>query len=337
MPQDPNLYGQHAPKRRKKETVISSSLDFKAHLTSLLSNTSSQSMSTGRIKAANKKEDIFKGAKQRESKQNAKKSIVGNGPLMLKETTAEEETQELERTKRSLEEKARLYSAMRRGDYVPEDNEPAPLVDFDRKWAETNQVNRNTGLVDESDDDDKDESEDDEFVEYEDEFGRTRRGTRAEKERMERRIRRGELGATELERMSARPKAPEKLIYGDTVQTLAFATDDLDKMEALARKRDRSLTPPDMKHYEADKEIRTKGVGFYKFSKDEKTRTEQMQSLEGERLNTEKLRDEKESQKLSRKKQIEERRKEVEAKRARKMADSFLSGLASDLTGRDPS
>jgi len=130
---------------------------------------------------------------------------------------------------------------------------------------------------------------------------------------------------------------PSNLIYGDTVQVMAFNPDEpiTTKMNELARKRDRSLTPPDMKHYEADKEIRTKGVGFYSFSKDESLRGEEMQALERERLETERVRAEKEEKIAKRKREIEERRKAIGEKRAKRQADSFLDGLSTDLGGGD--
>lgn len=348
MPQDPNLYGQRPPKRQKKETALPASLSFTAELTSLISkpSASSSSTTTGRARPSKSKPDIFTGVKAKRkpggggSRKEAQER--DDGKLVLKEVNGtEDEKNEAARARRKMEEKARLYAAMKRGDYMPKEGEAAPLVDFDRKWAQERERGGAGSNSDDDDDDHDDEEEDNtdrEIIEYEDEFGRLRRGTRAEKARMERRLRTREIGATELERMSARPKAPENIIYGDAIQSEAFVAVDEEKMEDLARKRDRSMTPPDAKHYEADKEIRTKGVGFFQFSKDEATRLEEMKNLEQERLNTEKQRKESEDKKEARKKeiearraQIEARRKEVGAKKAKKMADDFLDKLAADL------
>ncbi|KAK5987750.1 hypothetical protein PT974_11883 [Cladobotryum mycophilum] len=323
MPQDPNLYGQQPLKKQKKNAVLSSSLDFTAQLTSLLSNTSTDaSTSTGRNRPSKETKDGgFRGARNKKTSD----ARENDSKLVLKEVTGtEEETQELERAKRKMESKARLYAAMKRGDYVPKENEAAPLVDFDRKWAETVEGKEDYST---SSDDENGDNKDTEIVEYEDEFGRTRRGTRADRERLERRIRRGLLGAEELERMSARPSAPSNLIYGDAVQAMAFAPDDPDKMEELARKRDRSATPPELKHYDADWEIRTKGTGFYKFSRDEETRINEMQSLEEERRRTEEQRQMREDQKAARRREIEQRQKDMEERRAKRQADSFLDKL----------
>lgn len=358
MPQDPNLYGQRAPKRQKKETALPSSLAFSAELSSLIStsksgnknktsssetHTSTSSSSSARPRPSKSKTDIFAGVRAA-TKRNPTRSN-DEGKLVLKEVRGtEDEKNELASARRKMEEKARLYAAMKRGDYVPREGESsASLVDFDRKWAETHLGGGdgdNASSSSDEDDDDDDDNIDTEIIEYTDEFGRTRRGTRADKLRQERRSRAREYGAAELERMSARPKAPERVIYGDAIQADAFRAVDEEAMDALARKRDRSLTPPEMKHYEADREIRTKGVGFFKFSKDEETRAQEMANLTAERENTEWERKKREEEKEARRREVEERRRlieerkrEVGEKRARKLADSFLDGLAADLGG----
>ncbi|KHN99074.1 uncharacterized protein MAM_02772 [Metarhizium album ARSEF 1941] len=321
MPQDPNLYGQRPTKKQKKNMALSSSLDFTAQLTSLMSSSTSSAPASGRTRPSREpKDNIYRSSKPKQ--QSSRKD---DGKLALKEVAGtEEETQNLARARRKMEDKARLYAAMKRGDYVPKENEASPLVDFDRKWAE-NIEGKEDHSSSSSDDDGSDGSSG--VIEYEDEFGRLRRGTKAEKERMERRARRGLLGAEELERMSARPSAPAKLIYGDAVQAMAFNPDDAEKMEELARKRDRSATPPDRKHYDADSEIRTKGVGFFKFSKDEETRTKEMEELAEEREQTEKQRQTREDRKEARRREIEKRRRNVGTRRAQRQADSFLEGL----------
>jgi hypothetical protein len=274
-------------------------------------------------------------------KRSAKASAISNEEakdskkLNLKSPLGTEESKaELEFARRKMESKARLYAAMKRGDYVGRE---IGLVDFDRKWAESKQSGTNdtpasSSGSDVDSDSDSDPNIDNTIIEYTDEFGRLRRGTRAEKMRMERRLARGAASAAELERMSARPKAPEALIYGDAVQTEAFtARDGMETLEQLARKRDRSPTPPEAVHYEASREIRTKGVGFYQFSKDEAKREEEMKALEEERARTEALRKEREEKAARRRKEIEERRREIGERKAKKLAESFLEGLAKDL------
>lgn len=324
MPQDPNLYGQRPAKKQKRVAALSSSLDFSAQLSSLMSDTGDPNTASARSRPAKeRKDDLFRGGKSRSA---GKEKPSSGSKLVIKDVKGtEEESQELARARRKMEDKARLYAAMKRGDYVPKENEAAPLVDFDRKWAET--TDGKDDVSDNSSTDEEDDKDGGELVEYEDEFGRLRKGTKAEIDRMKRRERRGLLGAEELERMSARPSEPTKLIYGDAVQSFAFAAEDPDKMEELARKRDRSATPPEQKHYDADWEIRTKGTGFYKFSKDGEARKREMEELAEERKKTEEERRGRESEKDKRRRDIEERRKEMAARRAKKQADSFLDGM----------
>ncbi|KAJ0319278.1 hypothetical protein COL5a_010231 [Colletotrichum fioriniae] len=342
-PQDPNLYGQPPPKKRKNDTALGSSLDFTAQLTSLMSAPSTASSAPARPRPSKARASLF-GGKGRDGDRHGKKSAdaaASSNKLNLKDPLGtEEETSNLASARRKMEEKARLYAAMKRGDYVPKENEAAPLIDFDRKWTESEDKKNNgrreassSGSDDNESNGDgnDDDDEDSAIIEYEDEFGRLRRGTKADKERLERQRRRGLLGAEELERMSARPAAPAKLLYGDAIQTMAFNPEDPDKMAELAKKRDRSATPPEARHYDADSEIRTKGTGFYKFSKDEETRQKEFQGLEEERVRTEAARKEREEKKEVRRKEIEQRRKEVEARRAKKMAENFLDGLAADM------
>ncbi|KAM3465844.1 hypothetical protein MY5147_009173 [Beauveria neobassiana] len=333
MPQDPHLYGQRPKKKQRKDAALSSSLDFTAQLTSLMASSGASSgtatTTTGRARPSKEpKEDLFRAHAARKREKAQSRRSAKDEKLILKDVAGtEDESRELARARRNMENKARLYAAMKRGDYVPQDNEATPLIDFDRKWAEHEEGKEAFSDLSSSDDQEDGDDGHDEVIEYEDEFGRLRRGTRAEKERMERRIQRGLLGAEELSRMSARPAAPSNLIHGDAIQAMAFNPDDPDKMEALARKRDRSATPPEMKHYDADKEVRSKGVGFYKFSRDEDTRQREMRALEDERKQTETQRQAREEQKAARKREIEERRKAMEARRAKKQADSFLGSL----------
>jgi len=342
MPQDPNLYGRPPPKKQKKEVGVQGSLAFTSQLSSLLAAQSSgpSSSSTGASTHRNtlpartrpsksKTEELFNVKVKRKAKDGTANDT--NNKLVLKETIGyEDEKAERAHARRRMEAKARLYAVMQRGDYVGRE---VGLVDFDRKWAESKDgadVDRSPSSSDLDSDPEEDPNIDTEIVEWEDEFGRLRRGTRAEKIRRERQVARGIASAAELERMSARPRAPENLIIGDAVQAEAFTARDEVAMEEMARKRDRSATPP-IEHYRADKEIRTKGVGFYAFSRDEETRKAEMASLEAERARTDALQKEREEKVSARRREIEARRKELGERRAKKLADTFLEGLEKDI------
>ncbi|KAI0377028.1 hypothetical protein F5Y04DRAFT_265225 [Hypomontagnella monticulosa] len=362
--QDPNLYGQRPPKRQKKEIPLSSSLDFASQLTSLLSSSSgpdpssaapSAAAASGRARPNKAKDAIFSIKAKRKAGSSAAATAADRdddersnsrdgAKLTLKDPRGtEDEKQTLARARRKMEEKARLYAAMKRGDYIAKEGEAAPLVDFDRKWAERhpdddpnnpnnpNHQNSSSG----TDDEDSDvEGGDGDLVDFTDEFGRTRRIPRAEATRLERQRRRRELGAAELETLSAKPiRAPERLIFGDVIQAAAFAPEDAtrEKMEDLAARRDKSPTPPPDTHFDGGAEIRTKGVGFYQFSREEGVRKKEMEALERERENTERVRLEREALREKRRREIEERRAKIGARRAEKLAESFLDGLAGEI------
>ncbi|KAI1106603.1 hypothetical protein F4804DRAFT_347900 [Jackrogersella minutella] len=359
MPQDPNLYGQRPAKRQKKEMPLSSSLDFASQLTSLLSTSGSGSAfapsataSSGRARPSKaNKDDLFSIKAKRRAGSGPTSGIDNGGRSLAKDERdaakislksprgTEDEKQEQARARRRMEEKARLYAAMKRGDYIAKDGEAAPLVDFDRKWAEAHPEDEAGGNSSSGADDSEPEepaADRKETVEFQDEFGRTRRATRAEVSRLERQRHRVALGTSELEAMAARPtRAPEHLIYGDVVQTAAFdpEADTCAKMEHLASRRDKDPTPPPDTHFDGAAEIRAKGVGFYHFSREEAARKDQMRALEAERLNTERARQEREDARGRRKREIEERRAKIGARRAERLAESFLDGLAGEMAG----
>ncbi|KAI1499502.1 hypothetical protein F5X99DRAFT_430637 [Biscogniauxia marginata] len=363
MPQDPNLYGQRPAKKQKKEIPLSSSLAFTSQLASLISSTSSSpaaSASSGRSRASKSKDDIFSTkAKRKPGKGKGKEdhddepSSHNNKKLKLKDVRGtEEEKQDFARARRKMEEKARLYAAMKRGDYIAKENESAPLVDFDRKWAEKHPEDDEGGAAaggryssSGSDNDSSDDDDDDhdtaagagtELIEYQDEFGRTRTGTLAEVTRLRRRQARVALGASELERMAARPAAPAppNLIFGDAIQDAAFGPEAgaAARMASLAASRDRPPTPPADAHFDGAAEVRAKGVGFYQFSRgDAAARRAEMDALARERAGTESARRERGAAREKRRREIEERRRRIGERRAGRMADTFLEGLAGEL------
>lgn len=331
---DSHLYNVPRPKKNKDITTSStSSLNFTSTLSSLISFAPSTSESRGRPRPSQNKSDIFtshnKGTKRRAAQDLADQEDASISAGRKKgDKLGDVDGNVLARSRRKLEEKAKKYKELKGSSYIPEDDSSHGLIEWDRKWAEKKDEDKSDSdsEIDEMNPASK------EIVEFEDEFGRVRTGTVAEKERMEKRLRNQLLGAEELERMSARPKMPEGLIFGPTVQSEAFMPDEETehKMEELARKRDRSATPPPASHYDASKEIRSKGVGFYAFSKDEELREQEMRDLESERKETERLRKEREEKKNARKREIEARREEMARKRAKKMADKFLDEMANE-------
>lgn len=232
-----------------------------------------------------------------------------------------------------MEDKARLYAAMKRGDV--EDTEDRHLIDFDRKWAEREEQGLRSDPEGSSSDDD-DAGSDEELVEYIDEFGRTRQGTKGQAAREERNKKR-KLAAhgDDPDRFTARPMAPTNIIHGDAIQSRAFDPDEpiAEQMAQLASKRDKEATPPPDEHFDARKEVRTKGTGFFQFSQDTEERKAQMEGLEEERRETERRRREREERKEEKRREIEQRRRLIKEKRGRKQADAFLEGLSEEMFG----
>ncbi|KAL8992468.1 MAG: hypothetical protein Q9169_007084, partial [Polycauliona sp. 2 TL-2023] len=345
MSSKPLLYGaprSNAGLKSSKEVPVSStSLAFTSQLSSLLAQSSSSTAhsasTSGRARPSKTKEDIFKSHNK-----NTKKRAAADISAESAEGSAQRQDvggidpSDLHRSKRKMEEKARLYAAMKRGDYVPptgrdggfsssKNLEELALVDFDRKWADAqdgkddqttaNKHNNNDDTSSGEDDDDDDDNDHDEgeqqMVTYEDEFGRLRPCTLKERDRYLARRNAASYTESQLSSFAARPSAPSSLLHGDVIQSSAFNPDTTisAQMDALARKRDRSLTPPEQTHYDATKEIRSKGVGFYQFSKDEESRRREMGELEGMREGTERGRREGEERREARRREVEERRR----------------------------
>ncbi|KAL9112190.1 MAG: hypothetical protein Q9227_003567 [Pyrenula ochraceoflavens] len=320
------LYGtKQSSKTKLRDVSSSATLAFSSQLSSLISQSAGSKSQLP--KHHHRTSDIFathnKGSKKRAAADLAEDEYrpgSNNGKIGAFDSV------ELHKSKRRMEEKARLYKAMKQGDYMAPDEgqEDRCLVDFDRKWAEHEDKGEDQETPTPSD-----VSSDEEPVEYVDEFGRQRKGTRAQAAREDRRKRIQTIAAEEEARFSARPKMPSNVMYGDTIQHGAFNPDTeiTQKMDNLAKKRDRSATPPEDVHYDASAEVRTKGTGFYNFSKDKATRAQELDALEVERLQTERAKAEKEEKKQARRRELEQRKKELQQQKGKKQADRFLDSL----------
>ncbi|KAI9638966.1 uncharacterized protein MKK02DRAFT_41995 [Dioszegia hungarica] len=224
-----------------------------------------------------------------------------------------------------MEEKARKYDALSRGDYsgLTERERAEAVIDFDKKREE------------ESDDSDEESDDDDEKVEYVDELGRTRWGTKAEAE-------------------AANPAPPENSSYADVMRSKVIHGDQNffpvyePDPNVLRAKYLEAEEESRQKHYDASKEVRTKAAGQYQFSLDEETRARQMEELKAGRLETERARERIQSVLEQRNQKLEARRQLVEAKRVElaggvealeairakqreAAADSFLDALEEEI------
>jgi Domain of unknown function (DUF4078) len=329
-----SLYGTKDPSKTKTKDISSStSLAFSTNLASLISKDSSRT-SVGRPRPSKTKPDIFT-QHNKNSKKRAAADIAEDGEQ--KHKTAADiggvDSAALHRSKRRMEEKARIYAAMKRGDYIrPEaTRDERSLVDFDRKWAEQETEGRNNEDDITSSDTNNTDGDSEPVIDYQDEFGRQRKGTRAEAAREERRKTARAHASAEAadDQFSARPNKPTNIIHGDTIQHHAFNPDDVtsEKIALLAEKRDRSATPPQEQHYDARAEVRTKGTGFYAFSRDAEGREGEMEALERARVQTERERSEREARKERKRREVEERRRKIVEQRTKGQADRFLAAF----------
>lgn len=251
----------------------------------------------------------------------------------------------LHRSKRRMEAKVRMYEDMKKGLYLagdssdeddtgrdrsgPEDyvarlrrKEKEGLVDFDRKWA-----NEERQRAEASDSEDEEDDDNASVISYEDELGRSRRGTRAEAARAARAKEEEEQDRSMQERW--RPNRPDNLIYGETVQSQAFnpETNIASQMAHLAARRDRSATPPEQLHYDADAEVRNRGTGFYAFSRDESERQKQMEGLKQARDETQRERERLSARAAEHQATIDDRRRQIQELRSKRLAARFLDSF----------
>ncbi|RMY17290.1 hypothetical protein D0866_13510 [Hortaea werneckii] len=334
---DASLYGEQKPRKLTggKEISSSTTLSFTSQLSSLINNSDAKSNSKPTASRSKpKKEDIF-STHNRNTAKRAKRDLEDPPAFEQKHSTKSDalDSNTWERSKRKMEEKARLYAAMKRGDV--EDLDEKYAVDFDKKWTDRRPDEEDS----EQDDEDDDVEDQEEEVEYIDEFGRTRKGPRTAALRAETTKRHQASSAQQhnLDRFTARPSAPSSLIHGDTIQHQAFSPDlpHLTQMETLASKRDKPPTPPPETHFDSAQEIRTKGTGFFQFSRDEEERGRQMEGLAQERAETERVRREKaEGPGRERQRRLEERRREIAVSRGKRKAEDFLERLGTELEGR---
>ncbi|OXV09980.1 hypothetical protein Egran_02257 [Elaphomyces granulatus] len=387
-----SLYGVAKPKNTatKKDLTSSSTLAFSTHLSSLISKNSPSSSSPpvgvsgisttcGRARPSrSSKSDIFtvhnKGAQKR---------AAADEDGSLTHTTLQQVHQRaddighvdaatLHRSKRRMEEKARIYEDLKKGWHLEESSdeddggadgyfsrmrrkENNALVDFDRKWAEEKSARKarkrkpGSGSPSDTESDERscdgterDEDDDDatggSVVNYEDEFGRSRQGTRAEAARAARLRRQQEQGQgrDQDSHDRSRPARPDNLIYGSAVQAEAFNPEAAvtSQMSYLASRRDRSQTPPAEIHYDADAEVRNRGTGFYAFSRDEKLRQKEMEGLLNARKETERERETRRERKGERDRVKAERQKKIRELRGMRQSEIFLRGLGDFATWR---
>lgn len=168
-------------------------------------------------------------------------------------TSTLEEQDAIIESQKSLEKKSKIYENFLKEGAEFDEMDENQLIDFEQKrWEQPNPT-----IVDES-------FISDPWVEYEDDFGRTRT------------IRQSELRLIQATEDRASPDLPSDEI--------------IRQQERFEWERKRKEEAKGPLFYDADKEHRTRGVGFYKFSGREEERREQMEQLKKIREETDKRR-----------------------------------------------
>ncbi|KAF9496780.1 hypothetical protein BDN71DRAFT_1429978 [Pleurotus eryngii] len=193
----------------------------------------------------------------------------------------------LESARVALERKAKIYDKLKKGKTggLTDSQYDALLVDFDSKPVSE---------FFEPDSDDEDESlavpgpsvdewpgthftKDDPIIEYEDEFGRLRTAPRSE---VPRHLLNTEGPHVDIE---------EELIIRNPVNYFPVYEPSAERIAEIEKIHSEENNPLNI-HYDAAREVRAKGAGFYQFSADEQTRRAQMEEMKAAREETEKSR-----------------------------------------------
>lgn len=263
-------------------------------------------------KTIEKKQTIF-------SKKNA--GVVARAQKDLVAKTEEEDLHE--KSRKTLEAKSKLYEKITHDSSIPdEDGSQRFLVDFQKKAIDKLQEERNNEKKEENDyieDEfvDSPSNPDEKWVEYTDSLGRTRTCMKKDLEKMQRRDK--EMGI-----LPASQKKEDNDNMKESSVDSSKSSCGLNSQEIYCQmlkekwekeEEDAQAKPVGPVHYENVRfdEIRTHGVGYFQFSKDETERQEQMHLLNSLRNQT---KDEREKRN-----QLKEKRDSLMAARLKKIKD----------------
>lgn len=306
--------------KKKPFTVTASSLvDLKAELyrkqeqfkQEKLSQQSGGAAFKVKEKVATKKPSVW-------SKQNAGVSVRAQKDA---EQLAEEQDN-LNAAKRKLEEKAKLYDKMSKGDFPDEETEGLFLVDFTQKIIDKKKETLSQREAEREREEEEDrgssspvpppEHPDEEWVDYVDSLGRSRRCMKKDLPSFQRMD-------LDLNKQGKVPDDQKTLLSEDMRRELQRKEWEREEEEAMKR-------PVGPVHYEdiRAQEARELGVGYFAFSHDEEERRKQRDTLDM-------LRDQTTDQRTKRERLKEKRQALLKARlakvRQRKMKKAKLDGI----------
>ncbi|XP_051873532.1 coiled-coil domain-containing protein 174 isoform X2 [Pristis pectinata] len=231
-----------------------------------------------------------------------------------------EEQQTLDKSRQRLEEKAKLYDQMTKGDLPDEETESMYLVDFTQKifdkQKELQAHSENQALKAAESEQDLDsapasevvppQDSDEEWVDYVDSLGRSRRCMRKDLS--------GLLSMDRDLRESRQETNKKTLLSEDMRRELQRQQWEKEEEEALSR-------PIGPVHYEdiRQNEARELGVGYFAFARDESTRKKQIETLDMLREQTMDQRTKREKLKEKRKAMLSARLAKVRERKMKKL------------------
>uniref|UniRef100_UPI00398E7E32 coiled-coil domain-containing protein 174 n=1 Tax=Pristiophorus japonicus TaxID=55135 RepID=UPI00398E7E32 len=237
-----------------------------------------------------------------------------------------EEQQTLDKSKQRLEEKAKLYEQMTKGDFPDEETESMYLVDFTQKIFDKQkelQVLRESEAAKKTAESANNEepvpeteiapplNPDEEWIDYVDSLGRSRRCMKKDL---------SGLVAMDKDLKGSRQEVEKKtLLSEDMRRELQRQQWEKEEEEALSR-------PIGPLHYEdiRQSEARELGVGYFAFSRDESARKKQIETLDMLRDQTMDQRTKREKLKEKRKAMLDARLAKVRQRKMKKLkGDGF--------------
>ncbi|XP_044512804.1 coiled-coil domain-containing protein 174 [Gracilinanus agilis] len=309
--------------RRKKplDVTASSLVDLKAELFRKQEEFKQEKLLKdagvpGKPKSANKKPSIW-------NKQNA-------GVSERAEKDAEQKSEEqktLDKSREKLEEKAKLYEQMTKGDFLDEETEEMYLVDFTQKIIDKRKEVQALSLNKESKkttakeaDGDEGLSEVDipppqdpseEWVDYVDSLGRSRRCMKKDLP-----------GLLEMDK-NLRGKLYVSLYVTDKTLLSEDMKRELQRQQWEEEEREALSRPVGPVHYEdiRENEARQLGVGYFAFARDKTMRNKQMETLEMLREQTTDQRTRRENIKEKRKALLDARLAKLRQRKMKKLND----------------
>ncbi|NXD47372.1 CC174 protein, partial [Corvus moneduloides] len=278
-------------------------------------------------RTSNKKPSIW-------TKQNA--GVVNRAAKDVEQKAEEQDI--LDKSRKKLEEKAKLYEKMTKGDFPDEETEDLYLVDFTQKIIdkqhEVQELHQSeaAGKTSERDTDEEEtqpeadipppEDPDEEWVDYVDFLGRSRRCMKKD--------------LPSLLKMDQELQGKRQETDGNTLLSEDMRR-ELQRQQWEKEEEEALRKPMGPIHYEdiRENEARQLGVGYFAFSRDQELRHKQRATLDMLREQTLDQRNKREQLKEKRKAALDARLSKLRARKIKKLREAGLEEEAEKLENRE--